>query len=305
MIPFAKVEIPKSVISKCIDVLDSGNISNGEYVKEFEELISKISKTDYAVCTNSGTSALMISSKYVLKGQVGTQSYTWVSPKEVILRYGFVPIWLDVDIGTWVVEKSNLEMADSYLLTDTFGNKTNVTTRKPTLIDCAHSFGLPFNQKYQAGIFSFAPAKTFTAGEGGAIITNDKKLYKQLKEEVKWAGRMQEINAIIGLHNAKQYKKTLKQKKKIFDYYKLKLAGYFDFQKIKKSNYNVVGCYTCPTNSFSLIKKLKNKIELKKRYIVEHNLNISNQLYKENICLPSYPNVDYKKVTELLLEVLE
>ncbi len=300
MIPFAKVEIPLTVSNKCFTILDSGNLTNGKYVEKFEKQIAKISETDYAICTNSGTTALLLAVKHILKGKVGMQDYTWISGKETVLRNEHKPIWLDVDLKSWLVEKPQIKKADSYLLTDTFGNKVDVTTKKPTLIDCAHSFGLPFNSKYKAGIYSFAPAKTFTAGEGGAIVTNDKKLYTTLKEEVKWAGRMQEVNAVIGLDSIIKYKSILRQKKKIFDYYKDKLNRDLTFQKIKKSTYNVVGCQYY--NDGTLIPNLKNKVELKKRYLIDTKLQNTNRLYHDNICLPSYPTVDYKKVARLVWE---
>ena len=126
------------------------------------------------------------------------------------------------------------------IITDTFGNQAepyNISI-KPKLLDCAHSFGLPFPSGYDAGVYSFAPAKTFTCGEGGVIVTNNRSLAKKMREHVVWGGRMQEVNGVIGLYHLENYKKILEEKKKIFDYYKLKLP-FLQFQKINKSNYNV------------------------------------------------------------------
>lgn len=302
-IPFAKISIPPNTAILCAEIIESGNISNLDHTNKFEEKVAKISGTDYAVCTNSGTTALNILSRHVLTGKVGVQDYTWISTKKAVTQNGFAPVYLDVDKNTWLVKKKQLAATDSYLLTDTFGNKVSVTTKKPTIIDCAHSFGLPFNSKYDAGIYSFAPAKTFSCGEGGAIVTNNKKLYGAIKEEVKWAGRMQEANAYIGLDMARRYKRTLAQKKRIFNYYKKKLDSWLTFQEIRQSNYNVVGALA--KDSTMLLGNLGDKIELKKRYSIRSRLPNSIALYRDNICLPSYPSVDYEMVTSLVREELE
>ena len=57
--------------------------------------------------------------------------------------------------------------------------------------DCAHALGTKFKKKHVGnfgitGNFSFYPTKQITTGEGGAIITNDKKLYLKLKAKSFW-----------------------------------------------------------------------------------------------------------------------
>ena len=52
--------------------------------------------------------------------------------------------------------------------------------------DAAHSIGTRYKGKYVGSLadmtcFSFHPVKTITGGEGGAILTNDEKLYEKLK----------------------------------------------------------------------------------------------------------------------------
>ena len=58
---------------------------------------------------------------------------------------------------------------------------------KLTLIeDCAHGLGTIYQNKHVGnfgitGCFSFYPTKQITTGEGGAIVTNDVKIYKKIK----------------------------------------------------------------------------------------------------------------------------
>ena len=52
--------------------------------------------------------------------------------------------------------------------------------------DCAHSIGTKYQNKHVGnfgvcGVFSFYPTKQITTGEGGVVISNNKKLIKKIK----------------------------------------------------------------------------------------------------------------------------
>ena len=71
--------------------------------------------------------------------------------------------------------------------------------KKITLIeDCAHALGTTYKKKHVgnfgiSGCFSFYPTKQITTGEGGALITNNKKLYLKIKK-LKAFGINKDIN---------------------------------------------------------------------------------------------------------------
>ena len=55
------------------------------------------------------------------------------------------------------------------------------------LEDCAHALGTNFKGDHVGnfgitGSFSFYPTKQITTGEGGMVLTNDKKFYKKIKK---------------------------------------------------------------------------------------------------------------------------
>ena len=65
---------------------------------------------------------------------------------------------------------------------------SNFCKRKGIILieDCAHAVGTSFKQKHAgnfgiAGSFSFYPTKQITTGEGGMLITNNKKFFKTKK----------------------------------------------------------------------------------------------------------------------------
>jgi len=313
MIPFSKIDIPEKVLNECKEILRSGNLTNNKYVEKFEQEVAKIARTKYAIATNSCTTGLHLACQEVFKDckKIALPDYTWPSTKAAVIENGFMPIWLDVHPDTWVVEKDNIEpvaeqFVDGYLLVDTFGNSTNIITKKPVVVDCAHSFGVPFNREYEAGVYSFAPAKTFTAGEGGVIVTDCLQLYQVLKNKVRWAGRMQEVNACIGLYYLKHTQEILDEKKIIFDYYKQHLP--FKFQQIRKSNFNIINavCKSKEERNF-IVNEIRSQMITKIRYTLTSGkkLSVSQSLLDKSFFLPAYWGVDYKKVVEIIKEAIE
>ena len=120
--------------------------------------------------------------------------------------------------------------------------------------DASHAFGAKYKNHYIGDcfysdicIFSFHPVKVITTAEGGAITTNDKKIYKkilQLREngierldikklidpnfydvvDLGYNFRINEINSSLGISQIKKTKDFIKKKKSISEYY---------FQKLK------------------------------------------------------------------------
>ena len=98
---------------------------------------------------------------------------------------------------------------------------------------------------------------------------------------------------------------VIKQKKDIYDYYVKNIP--YEFQSILlKSNYNVVGCLAGSREERDfIVKMLQDKIEIKVRYTPDSDLELSNDYYDRMLCLPSWPGVDYRKITKLLRGFME
>jgi len=305
MIPFCKPSISLDVAEQVKNLLETGPWTNSENVEKFEERCAKISKTRYAVATNSCTTGLLLAARHVFAGKknIGVPDYTWPSTKAAVIHQGFDPVWLDVDPETWVVHNEDLRSkSEANIVMDTFGN-VSMATRGEFIVDAAHSFGIPANPFAKASVYSFALAKTFTAVEGGVITTNNPELYDVLKNEVRWAGRMQEANAVIGLAAIKNYKRVIAKKKKINDYYRARLP--FTFQKVTATNYQIVNakCGNKKQRNF-IFRELRKKMQTKIRYTLNSNdyLPVSEDLYNTSFYLPCWSGVPYREVTEIAME---
>jgi CDP-6-deoxy-D-xylo-4-hexulose-3-dehydrase len=128
---------------------------------------------------------------------------TTVNP---ILQFGAVPVFVDVELGTYNVDASQLEAAigprtKAIMLAHTLGNPYNLEVvtalcRKYHLWlveDCCDALGSTYGGRMvgsfgDIGTLSFYPAHHITMGEGGAVFTDD-PLLKQIAESFRDWGR--------------------------------------------------------------------------------------------------------------------
>jgi CDP-6-deoxy-D-xylo-4-hexulose-3-dehydrase len=128
---------------------------------------------------------------------------TTVNP---ILQFGAVPVFVDVELGTYNIDASRLEAAigpktKAIMLAHTLGNPFNVEAvtaacRKHGLWlveDCCDALGSTYGGRSvgtfgDIGTLSFYPAHHITMGEGGAVFTNHSEL-KQIAESFRDWGR--------------------------------------------------------------------------------------------------------------------
>ena len=101
-------------IDEAIDSLESGWVTMGAKVKRFEEMWADYIGVEYAVMTNSGSSAnLLALSCLGLKpgDEVITPALTWATTVFPIAQVGAVPVLVDVDLDTYNISPGAVERA--------------------------------------------------------------------------------------------------------------------------------------------------------------------------------------------------
>ncbi len=203
IIPYSKQCIDSKDKKAVLKVLESPFLTTGPKVKEFEEALCKYTGAKYAVVVSNGTAALHISSLILLKkgDLVLTTPNSFVATSNSILYAKATPIFVDIkengninlDQCIEKIEKNNKIKA--LYAVHFSGNPVDMEKlayiRKnypyiKILEDASHAIGAKYkdgkigNCKYSdITVLSFHPVKNITTGEGGAILTNDKKIYKQ------------------------------------------------------------------------------------------------------------------------------
>lgn len=199
---FPKKEI-NSILEKTKCILEGKSmLSMGQYVKEFEEKFAKYCNVNYAISTNSCTSALRVALKSLgLKktDEVIIPAQTFFANLSSVVNIQAIPVVCDVDENFLFDYKSIKKLISNntkavvvvhfagLISEDIFRLRAFLKKRNIALIeDCSHAHGAiatdKNGNKFKAGsigdigCFSFFSTKVMTTAEGGAIICNDEKI---------------------------------------------------------------------------------------------------------------------------------
>ncbi|WP_319475415.1 lipopolysaccharide biosynthesis protein RfbH [Marispirochaeta aestuarii] len=190
-------------------------LTSGRYTEEFESDFADLFDLEYAFLTNSGSSANLLAFSALTSPMLGRKKLkkgdevisvaagfpTTVNP---IIQHGMVPVFVDVDLGTYNINPEELKKAISpntkaIFLAHTLGNPYNLNVVQELvdkhdlwfIEDCCDALGSTFNDK-MLGTFghiatcSFYPAHHITMGEGGAVLTDDDTLARAIRSIRDW-----------------------------------------------------------------------------------------------------------------------
>ena len=166
-------------------------------VLEFEAQFNQYMGCTYSLGVSSGSAALRVALAALgLKrgDEVITQSFTFVATIEAILEAGGIPILTEVDkslnmdpkdLEAKITEKTKVIIPVHMLGVPARMHEVMEVARKrniPVLEDSCQACGSGYRGKKTGtigamGTYSFDYVKTLTVGEGGMVVTNDKKLY--------------------------------------------------------------------------------------------------------------------------------
>lgn len=361
-IPYTKPAFPNfdRVEPEFKDIVSRGEISSsvrsGKYASLLEQSISKYLGVKYSVAVSSGFSALMLVLRCLdLKSEVITSSFTFPAVAHAIIWNRLKPVFVDIDPATWnintrLIERNVTSKTNAILAINTFSNPCNIThlekiARKYKLkliFDSAPCFGSLYKDEYignfgDAEIFSLSYTKLLTAGLGGLIITNDKKLYEKLKigrnyghsgdYNCKFFGinaKLSELNAIIGIKSLENFTANLKRIDELKHIYKSKLSKIpgISFQRLNSLS-KVASCYfpiIIDPDKFGVNRDrladllLKEGIETKKYFyppihrqkayrdfLGEHKskLPVTEKISETILCLPLYAELKESEVNQI------
>lgn len=189
-------------IAAVVNVLKSDYLTCGPEIDKLEKKLCQLTGAKYAVACSNGTAALHMACQAAQIGpddEVITTPITFAASANCALYCGAVPVFADVKSSTYninpvEVEKKITANTKAVVAVDYTGQAVELDSlmelcHKNNLIlieDAAHSIGTRYRQKPVGSIadmttFSFHPVKTVTGGEGGAVLTNNEKLYKRLQ----------------------------------------------------------------------------------------------------------------------------
>ena len=340
---FIPVNVPKIFNQEKINVkkcLDTGWISSeGMYVKKFEESFSRYNKRTYGVAVSSGTAALEIGMKSLnlKKGdEVIIPTFSIISTALCVIKLGLKPVLVDSNRYTWNMDSDQVikkitKKTKAIIITHIYGFPVDmekvlfVAKRKNIKIveDSAEMIGQTYLKRRcgtfgDLSTFSFYANKHITTGEGGMILTNDKKIYNKCEslrnlcfgvgakrfnhDDIGWNYRMTNLQAAIGCGQLKNISWIIRRKRQIGERY---------ISILKKCNKIYIQPYKLSYSKnifwvFGILLKKNANIsrDLVTKKLLKHNIQTRNffypmhkqKIFKKMRLFPKkqkFPNSDY------------
>ena len=262
-IPLSKPDITEKETKAVLEVLKTPHLSLGENYLEFEEITAKFAGVKYAVTVNSGTSGLHLIIRALGIGEgdeVITTPFSFIASANCILFEKAKPVFVDINEKTFNIDVTKIEekiteKTKAILAVDVFSqpadwDELKRIAKKHNLYlieDSAEALGSEYKGKKcgsfgDAAIFAYYPNKQITTGEGGMVLTNNKKIFEACRSMAnqgrkvkngKWLEhmmlgynyRLDEMSCALGVVQMKRINEILKKRKKVAELYNKKLKG--------------------------------------------------------------------------------
>ena len=290
----------KIILSKINNLIKNSRFVGGSEVLKFESNFSNFTSSKYCVSVGNGTDALEIavkSLKLKKNSEVIVPVNTWISTAEAVVSNGLKLVFCDINLHDYTICLKDLrkkinKKTSAIIAVHLYGNPADIINIKKIIKnkkikiveDCAQAHGTRINNKHvgtfgDVGTFSFFPGKNLGGfGDGGAIITNSKKIYEYSlrarnhgaikKYDHKFVGRNSRLDtiqsAVLNI-KLKNFKKVLLNRNKLAKIYFLKLQNINDIKmfRINKKNHYSFHQFVIRTSKRDMLKKYltKNNID--------------------------------------------
>lgn len=189
-------------IQNVVDVLKSGMLVQGKYVKLVERRICEYTQAHNASLLSNGTATLHLAlvALGIGKGdEVIVPAFSYVATANVVELVGAKPIFVDIKAGTFNINENLIEEAitpktKAIIPVHEFGlcacmdKIMDIATKHQLFVieDAACAIGAMYKDQQAGtfghfGSFSFHPRKSVTSGEGGCLTTNNTQLNLKIK----------------------------------------------------------------------------------------------------------------------------
>ena len=200
-VPIASPSLGEEELQALREPLESGWLTQGPKVAEFEQAFAARHRVPHALATTSCTAAIHLALAAMGVGpgdEVIVPAFTWVASANVVVHLGATPVFADVDERTYNLDHdaaagAATDRTAAAIPVHLFGLCADMDAvasalpGTPLLEDAACAAGAdyrgrPAGSLGTAGAFSFHPRKTITTGEGGMLTTGDPELAAKAKQ---------------------------------------------------------------------------------------------------------------------------
>jgi perosamine synthetase len=207
MIPINRPWIDNEEKQEIIKVIDENALTSaardgGKRVQDFESSLREFLNVKHVVSVNSGTAALhaaLLALDIKTEDEVLLPSFTFVATANAVVASGAKPVFVDINTKDYTIDLQDLKKkisrkSKAIIPVHLYGHPADLTEINEIanqhsiyiIEDACQSLGSTYKNKQtgtfgKMGCFSMYASKVLTAGEGGAIVTNEDKLADTLK----------------------------------------------------------------------------------------------------------------------------
>jgi dTDP-4-amino-4,6-dideoxygalactose transaminase len=330
--------------------------NNGPKLLQLENELIKVLKTSGVSLFNNGTTALLAAVRALdLKNEVITTPFTFAATPHALSWNGVQPVFCDIDDNTLDIDPEKVEAlinvrTSGILAVHVFGNPCAVDRlaqiaekyRLKLIYDAAHAFnteigGTGIGNFGDITMFSFHATKLFHTGEGGALTCRNPEMKKRIdllrnfgiEDEdhvnlIGFNGKMNEIQAALGLINLRHIQEERQRRQAIRDLYREGLREVPGI-KINMQPENVQSSYQyfsirIQADEFGLTRdevyrRLRTYNVFARKYFFPlcsnypcyhelpsaaiERLPVANQVASEVLCLPFYGKLENSQVERI------
>ena len=332
-------------------LLSGGWVTEHRVTKDFEDKIKEFVNRKHAVAVPNGTIAIYLAllASGIKKGdRVAVPNITMIATVNAIIWAGATPVLIDVEKDlTMSFEKlTYTPKLKAVIFVPLNGRTSNgaeieLWCKEKNIIlieDSAHALGSKYSNGKFCGnlgdlsVFSFTPHKIITTGQGGMVLTNNKKFEKELikiktfnrrKDKIDWHDgfglnfKITDMQSALGLSQFSSLNKRIEHKRKIHGLFQKVKSDYFKIGSFL--NHEVPWFIDLTSNTKKDLNKLKgllskNNIETRTSYpalskqkylrdISNQDLSYSEKIHEKILWLPSSSDLDEKSITKIVKKI--
>jgi UDP-2-acetamido-2-deoxy-ribo-hexuluronate aminotransferase len=359
-IDFANLQLQYQTYKDKIDaniqaILNKSNYILGEEVDILEKELQNFTGAKYAIACSSGTDALLLAMMAMdiqLDDEIITTPFTWISTAEMMALIKAKPVFVDIEPDTYNIDANLIEAAitkktKAIMPVNLYGQPADMDAIQAiadkynlkVIIDGAQSFGSTYNNKMDSNLgdistTSFFPSKPLGCyGDGGAVFTNNEEYANKIKllrvhgqnkryhhKYIGIGGRLDTMQAAILLAKLPYFRKELKDRQKVADYYTSGLSQILKTPVIKPNRSSAWAQYTLRVKNRDILQiKLKdNGIPTAVFYPIPLNLQecfqylkskpgdfpMSDKASKEVLSIPMNSFLNKKQIDYIISKLL-
>ena len=267
LIRLARPDVGAEEAAAVADVLESGMLTMGPKVAEFEAGLAHACEVEHALVVSSGTAALHLAVLALGLGpgdEVLVPAYTFPATANVVAHAGAKPVLVDVDPRTMNLDPERARAAvtprtRAVIAVHLFGRPLDweVLPDEVELVeDAAGALGArrrgrPCGGLGRLGCLSFHPRKIVTTGEGGAVTTSDAGVAQRIREmrdhgidrrgafEIATPGlnyRLSDILCAVGIPQLARLEELLQARERLAAAYAERLAGLAELPRAEEGD---------------------------------------------------------------------